>query len=165
MHQYSARVCPQIRRIHILSLHNEKTFSQMITELLCMARQSPPRWGRARQTAPRKPEFAAKILSKHFPPEMCTLKRTLYQIRVTWLQSSRGKRGAGQVFPCEKRTRQFYQRSAAPIASQISLPTLHAQNVSFVTCVLTEWQHVLSNKPCMRNGGYILLLSYCCHFY
>lgn len=63
-----------------------------------------------------------------------------------WLQSSKGKRRAGQVFPSKKRTRKRFWRSAVSIAPQISVPFLHAQHVFFVICVYTEWQQILSNR-------------------
>lgn len=93
MHRYSTGVCSQMRTNSILSLHNEKTFSQTSTKHLHVAQQSPSKWGRARQIAPRKSEFAGKILRKHFPPETGILKRTVYQISYMTAEQQRKERG------------------------------------------------------------------------
>lgn len=125
--------------------------------------KSPPRWGCGRETAPRKSELAGKMLSTSLVllQEMSILNRTAYQQKVRWLQSRKGKRRAGQVFPSEKRTRKSFWRSAVPLAPQISLPC----SACLLCNLCVYWMTTdFVKQACRRNRGYILL-SYCCHFY
>lgn len=148
MHQYLARVCHQIKTISILSLQTEETFIRMTTKLLFMV-QNPHQSGvvaekQLQESQSLQEKFWA-ITSLVLLQETCILKRTAYQQKVRWLQSSKGKRRVGQVFSNEKRTRQSFWRCAVPISPQISLPILHAHHVFFLICVYTEWQQILSN--------------------